>query len=105
MSNDYVYDVETYPNVFTMAVEHASAPLQWMFEISDLRNDSLEIIAFLQYLKETNARMVGFNNLGFDYPVIHMLTRMGKSDARALYDKAMAIIEAGGIDGSDRCDH
>src|SRR5512137_706679 len=92
MSNDYVFDIETYPNVFTLAVEHAEAPVCWMFEISDLRNDSREIVEFLQYLKETNSRMVGFNSLGFDYPVIHTLIRMGKSDAKTLYDKAMAII-------------
>jgi DNA polymerase elongation subunit (family B) len=65
-----------------------------MFEISDLRNDSREIIAFLQYLTDTDSRMVGFNNLGFDYPIIHTLIKMGKSDARTLYDKAMAIIAA-----------
>ena len=94
MSNDYVYDIETYPNVFTLAVEHAEAPLRWSFEISGYRNDSKEIIAFLQYLKDTNARMVGYNNLGFDYPVLHTLIRMGHSDSRALYDKAMAIIGA-----------
>ena len=91
---DYVYDIETYPNVFTLAVEHSQAPLRWSFEISDFRNDSRDIIAFLQFLKETNARMVGFNNLGFDYPVLHTLIRMGHSDARTLYDKAMAIIGA-----------
>lgn len=89
---DYIYDLETYPNVFTMAVEHADAPLRWYFEISDWRNDSRDILAFLQYLKETNARMVGFNNLGFDYPVLHTLIRMGKSDAATLYNKAQAII-------------
>jgi len=94
MSNDYVYDIETYPNVFTLALEHSEAPLCWSFEISDHRNDSKEIIEFLQYLKDTNARMVGFNNLGFDYPVLHTLIRMGKSDARSLYDKAMAIIHS-----------
>jgi hypothetical protein len=94
MSNDYVYDIETYPNVFTLALEHTDAPLCWSFEISDHRNDSKEIIEFLQYLKDTNARMVGYNNLGFDYPVLHTLIRMGKSDARTLYDKAMAIINS-----------
>ena len=94
MSNDYVYDLETYPNVFTLAVEHAEASLRWSFEISGYRNDSKEIIAFLQYLKDTNARMIGFNNLSFDYPVLHTLIRMGNSDARTLYDKAMAIIGA-----------
>ena len=94
MSNDYVFDIETYPNVFTLAVEHSEAPLYWMFEISDLRNDSRQIIEFLQYLKDTNSRMVGFNNLGFDYPVIHTLIRMGQSDANTLYQKAMAIINS-----------
>jgi hypothetical protein len=99
MSNDYVFDIETYPNVFTLAVEHAEAPLHWMFEISDLRNDSRQIVEFLQFLKETDSRMVGFNNLGFDYPVIHTLIRMGQSDANTLYQKAMAIIHAQDEDG------
>lgn len=100
---DYIYDIETYPNVFTLAVEHAEAPLRWMFEISDFRNDSRDIIAFLQFLKETDARMVGFNSLGFDYPVLHTLIRMGHSDAKTLYDKAMAIINS--QDDSDRWVH
>jgi len=100
MSNDYVFDIETYPNVFTLAVEHADAPLRWMFEISDWRNDSREIVEFLTYLKQTNARMVGFNNLGFDYPVLHTLIRMGHSDADTLYQKAQSIIGSQDEDGS-----
>jgi hypothetical protein len=100
MSNDYVFDIETYPNVFTLAVEHADVPLRWMFEISDWRNDSREIVAFLQFLKENDARMVGFNNLGFDYPVLHTLIRMGTSTAGTLYEKAMAIIGSQDEDGS-----
>ena len=100
MSNDWVFDLETYPNVFTAAFEHADAPIRLMFEISDWRNDSREIIAFLQQLKEANARMIGFNNLGFDYPVLHTLIRMGKADAATLYQKAMAIIGSQDEDGS-----
>ncbi len=103
MSNDYVYDIETYPNVFTLAVEHADIPLKWSFEISDQRNDSRSILDLLQFLKETDARMVGFNNLGFDYPVLHTLIRMGHSDANTLYQKAMAII--GSQDDDDRWVH
>lgn len=100
---DYIFDIETYPNVFTLAIEHAEAPLTWMFEISDWRNDSKEIIAFLQHLKETNARLVGFNSLGFDYPVLHTLIRMGHGDAKTLYDKAQAIIQS--QDNEDRWAH
>lgn len=102
MNNDYVFDIETFPNVFTLAVEHTDAPLCWMFEISDWRNDSREIVAFLRYLKKNAARMVGFNNLGFDYPVLHTLIRMGHSDANTLYQKAMAII---GSQDDDRWTH
>ena len=105
MSNDYVYDIETYPNVFTLAVEHAEAPIRWSFEISDWRNDSKEIIEFLRYLADTKARMVGFNNLGFDYPVLHTLMRMGHSDAKTLYDKAMAIIHSQDDDENGRWMH
>ena len=100
---DYIFDIETYPNVFTLAIEHAEAPLTWMFEISDWRNDSKEIIAFLQHLKESNARLVGFNSLGFDYPVLHTLIRMGHGDAKTLYDKAQAIIQS--QDNEDRWAH
>ena len=100
---DYIFDIETYPNVFTLAVEHADAPLTWMFEISDWQNDSREIIQFLQNLKDNNARLVGFNSLGFDYPVLHTLIRMGHGDAKTLYDKAQAIIQS--QDNEDRWAH
>lgn len=94
MTNDWVYDTEEFPNVFTIAFEHVDAPIKLMFEISDWRNDSREIIEFLQYLKNTNARMIGFNNIGWDYPILHTLIRMGKSDAATLYQKAQAIINS-----------
>lgn len=100
---DYIFDIETYPNVFTLAIEHAEAPLTWMFEISDWRNDSKEIIDFLFKLKTDNARLIGFNSLGFDYPVLHTLIRMGKGDAKTLYDKAQAIIQS--QDNEDRWAH
>jgi hypothetical protein len=103
MSNDYVFDCETYPNVFTLAVEHADAPLRWLFEVSDWRNDSRKIVEFLQFLKDTDARMIGFNNLGFDYPILHTLIRMGHSDANTLYRKAQAIIDS--QDADDRWMH
>ena len=100
MSNDIVWDIETFPNVFTLAAEHAWLPITWEFEISDWRNDSRAIIEFVQHLKQTDARMVGFNSLGFDYPVLHTLIRMGHSDANTLYQKAMAIINSQDEDGS-----
>lgn len=91
---DWCYDVETYPNVFTIAFEHCEAPMRLAFEISEYRDDTAELLDFFGYLHSRFARLVGFNNLGFDYPVIHHFLKMGKGDAPTLYNKAMAIIEA-----------
>ena len=38
--------------------------------------------------------MVGFNNVGFDYPVLHTLYKMKIATAKALYDKAQGIFES-----------
>lgn len=94
MNKDFVWDIETYPNVFTAAFEHAEAPFSWYFEVSHRRNDSDRLLAFLYWLKNQNARMIGFNSLGFDYPVIHTGMRMGRFDAKILYDKSQAIIDS-----------
>ena len=94
MTHDIVWDCETYQNVFTISAHHAHLPLEWSFEISDWRNDSSAIIQWVHWLKSIGARMVGFNSIGFDYPILHALCRMGQANARTLYDKAQAIIES-----------
>jgi len=105
MTNDFIWDIETYPNVFTMSVEHAIAPICWMFEISDWRNDSREIVEFVRWLADRKARMVGFNSIGFDYPVLHQLLMMGSCNAGILYAKAQAIIDSQTDEGDDRWLH
>lgn len=102
MSDTWIYDIETYMNIFTIAFEHSEYPITYAFEISQWQNDSKQIIEFLTYLRDTNARMVGFNNLGFDYPVLHMLIKMGHATADILYQKAMSIIQS---QDSDRFTH
>lgn len=101
ISNDWVYDVETFPNVFTIAFENAASDLKFAFEISPWRNDSREIIYFCSVLRESGARMVGFNNLGFDYPILHLLIRTGFTTASVLYEKAQAIINSQNDEGDD----
>jgi hypothetical protein len=95
VSDLWIYDIETYKNVFTIAFEHAELPTCWSFEISNYRDDTPKLLSFLRNLKAHGCRLVGFNNVGFDYPVLHTLLRMGVGDAPTLYAKAMAIIEGG----------
>jgi DNA polymerase elongation subunit (family B) len=88
------WDIETYPNCFTLSAEHCDYPLRWQFEISHFKDDSREIVEWCRWLAGMKAQMVGFNNVGFDYPVLHTLLKMGRATPEILYQKAMSIIQA-----------
>ena len=105
MNNDIAWDIETYPNVFTMAVEHCWMPFKWAFEISPWRNDSREIVAFFRWVAASKGRMVGFNSLNFDYPTTHYLLNAGELSAGQLYSKAMAIIQSNDDEEAGRFYH
>lgn len=68
---DWPYDVESYPNCFTMTIIHASGKWLKTYEISDRKNEAEGLAACLRYLMKNNCRMVGFNNIGYDYQIIH----------------------------------
>ena len=97
----YVYDNETYPNIFTFAVENALDPNgKRIFEISTRQNDVRLLVRTLHWFAKEGFKMVGFNNMGFDYPIIHyLLTNLdpnidGATLARSLYDKANSLIHS-----------
>jgi hypothetical protein len=95
--NDFIYDEETYPNVFTVGILEVSTMRYWYFEISDRRNDSDGLAQLLQYIIAVKGRLVGFNNIHFDYPVLHVfMTNYGRRviSSRLLYRKAKNIIDS-----------
>lgn len=60
------YDLETYPNFFLCGVKPLGQdPV--LFEISERRNDLAALRSYIMRL----SLMIGFNNLHFDYPVLH----------------------------------
>jgi hypothetical protein len=90
---DYAYDIETYPNCFTMRVIHIATGNKWRFEISEFVDDSAALIEFVMSLKACGARGVGYNNVGFDYPVLHYIVMGQINDPRLIYDFAMVLIK------------
>lgn len=91
----YVYDIETYPNVFTFTVKCFDGAF-YVFEISDWVNDGVALFNFLMDLQRNNRRMVGYNNMGFDYPIVDILIKKGGHvDALTLFKKCDAIINGG----------
>ena len=92
---DVVYDIETYPNCFTLTAVHCETEQVWVFEISSRRNDTVLLCHFIDVLARCQCRMVGYNSEGFDYPVIHAIYREKEhfASVEQIYNKAMSIIK------------
>ena len=103
IDGDWVYDLEMYPSVFTFAISSSDGKHVRVFEVSDRMNQTQEILNCLRYLAKNKQRMIGFNNLGFDYPVLHAIMEQAKEakrqgvqyyiDANDVYNIAMAQIQ------------
>ena len=99
---DKVYDLETYPNIFTFTAIDVDGSNAITFEMSTRKNEAAEMFSFLDQCKKKKHNLIGFNNLGFDYPVVHdllsvrekALTVSGKAVAVRAYKKAMSLIQS-----------
>lgn len=98
---DWVYDLECYPTAFTIDAVHAVTRERFYGELSIRRDDRDEILQFLKRLKITNARMVGFNNISYDYPMLHhFINTFDYCNAGSMYQKSQSI-----FDSDDRWSH
>lgn len=94
-----VYDIETLPNVFTMNVMGLNDSTDMTFEISaptdgQGRDDRAALYAWFDYWSVNQIPMLGFNNLGFDYPVLHYINGSSSIHVYDIYDYAMSIIKS-----------
>ena len=94
LSNDWTYDIETFPNAFTLTICHAFLNLNFVFEISRRKDNREELFKFIAFLQDNKHRMVGFNNLAFDYPVLHFLLMNPDATVKEIYDEAQRIINS-----------
>jgi hypothetical protein len=95
MNSIWIYDIETYPNIFSAGFKNPETGEKCLFEISWRKNQIMEFMSFLSSLRLENCYMCGFNNVGFDYPVIHfIIENQDKINVLDIYYKAMAIINA-----------
>lgn len=68
-----VWDLETFVNCFLFCGYVEDLNQTFVFEISDRKNQKQELLNFLNYAAKEDYYMVGYNNIGFDYPIIHQL--------------------------------
>lgn len=95
LDNAQVYDIETFPNCFTLSAEmlHGDGPnASSVWEISEYRDDRDYLFQWFNWLHYNNIPMIGFNNVHFDYAVIHFLFTNPQASVQQIYDKAQQII-------------
>lgn len=101
ITRDWIWDIETYKSAFTFSIVRADGKFPRIFEVSKRVNEVSKIFNCLDYLHGNNHRMVGFNSIGFDYPIIHELLQKrnslpesGKSVANLVHNFAQKQIES-----------
>lgn len=66
----WIYDIEIFINFFCVTFMNRDTKEVKIFIIHTSKND-LQIL--LNFLRNDVSGLIGFNNIGFDYPLIHML--------------------------------
>jgi hypothetical protein len=85
-TTDVIYDIECYPNIFTIVLYSPSKDKYLTFEISERINEMHEIERTIRGLGQRRRRMVGFNNMGYDYPVLHALINFHRANPAAPWE-------------------
>lgn len=94
LSTAIVYDVETFPNAFTLYMRTLDGKVRSVWEISHFRDDRRELMQWFNWLAQTQTPMISFNGINFDYPVIHYIFTNPTATVEQIYEKAMSIINS-----------
>lgn len=85
----WVYDLELFRNFFSGVFYNVDTEETVSFVIHESRDDRVELLKFL----DANVKgLIGFNNVDYDYPLLHYLltynkTKYKKEDVNSLLDK------------------
>ena len=58
---DVVYDIETFPNIFSCAVVDIDGNNTIVYEISNRVNQTQEFLEFLRHCAKNKLKMIGYN--------------------------------------------
>ena len=104
MKNVWVYDIESYPNIFTLCAVYGNGKGIRVFEVSDRKNDTELLLEWLRNVYANNHKMAGFNNVGYDYNIVHRIIDLAKEkfgtsekvdlSAKKVYSWTCEIIES-----------
>lgn len=91
MKETYIYDLETYKYMFLASFFNIKTKEWKDFEISARCNNLYELKEFLK-----SVRLIGYNNINFDYPVLHNTILSSKKEYSSIdiYNESQNIIKS-----------
>lgn len=90
-----IYDIETYPNIFTLCIADYDKRKIKVFEISTRKDQREEMFEHLRGVRRKKSIMVGFNNISFDEAVLQHLLKNKSLTVLEIYEYAMKVIQSG----------
>ncbi len=63
-----IYDLESFPNFFLATFKDVNKEIWYRFEISERKNESNKL---KQFLLQDKLKLIGFNSINYDYPLLH----------------------------------
>jgi hypothetical protein len=96
MKKPFVWDIETMINLFTCTFTDMNGKSE-QFVLHEEYNNGRD---FIKFIKSEPSVLIGYNSIGFDYPVIHYLLgnikkfKNVKEVIDGIYARAQAIIES-----------
>jgi hypothetical protein len=95
LSHVVVYDLECLPNVWTCCMSPLYGDHYDVYEISEFRDDRTAMMQRLNWIQQNNIAMIGFNNEGYDYALLHLLFNNPSATYQMLHAKSQEIITSG----------
>ena len=66
----FIYDIEQFKNYHCNIFKSVTSNRQIIFEISQWKND---LVAYIDFLEKEVSGLIGYNNLSYDYPMVHYI--------------------------------
>jgi hypothetical protein len=86
------YDIETIVNCFTLHVQPLFGEWEATFEISEYRDDRRELFAWFCYWRDNKVPMIGFNSVGFDFPILTFIYENPDCTVWEIFERAQQQI-------------
>ncbi len=85
----YIYDIEIFPNFFCAKFKHRDSDDWREFVLFNDRND---VIKLIEFLNNEVSGLIGFNNINYDYPILHYILNEKDITCEKLYTKSQELI-------------